>query len=374
MESKSLRSYFDTSLKCYHLYGLTTNSSRIRRFFTTYVLYPLMLSLYAMVLYNLRFKHHHIFEFAEVSVSATTFGNILIRKSLVVFSGSLNENVIDKHDQFWKYDSFSKTIAARCYRSMDLCQMLINFIMIGTTISIVVHCSLPLFLKDLLLPQSSWIPGNSSIARIVLYIMEIIVYIECLILMEMFDGLYLLMTVNLKVQFMLLRKAIESINVEKEDDEKCWQKMKDYCKYHKFLLSMHKTINKMYSQFFLYQYLLTIWGTCTTLFVIYNKSSTLAQITESVFIGSIINTLLIIIFIPASEIEIEAEKVAFAIYGIDWYNSKSLRIQKFVLFWLMHAQIPVQMSGAGMLNITRSQMLQIQRIGYSLSTLLSKLS
>lgn len=251
MTAKSLRSYFDLSLKCYDIYGLKSTSPKFRKFISVYVLYPIQLTLYAMVLYNLRYKHHHIFEFAEVSVSATTFGNvkfqqpifcynnnfqILIRKSLVVFSGSLNEGIIDKHDKFWKYDSFEKPIAAQCYKNMDLCTMLINFIMIGTTISIIVHCSLPLVLKDLLLPQACWIPGNDPIARVILYVMEITVYIECLILMEMFDGLYLLMTVNLRVQFWLLRKAVESINVEKENDEECWQKMKTFCKYHKFLL------------------------------------------------------------------------------------------------------------------------------------------
>jgi hypothetical protein len=48
------------------------------------------------------------------------------------------------------------------------------------------------------------------------------------------------------------------------------------------------------------------------------------------------------------------------IYNIDWYNASDLKICKFVLFWLTQAQIPVQMSGAGVVKVNRPVMLQVR--------------
>ncbi|KAJ3645160.1 hypothetical protein Zmor_022842 [Zophobas morio] len=75
-------------------------------------------------------------------------------------------------------------------------------------------------------------------------------------------------------------------------------------------------------------------------------------------------------FLPASNVEIEAEKLANEIYCLDWYNSPNLKIRKFVLFWLMKAQKPVQMSGGGLMTVNRNVFLQIPRTSFSICTLL----
>jgi hypothetical protein len=44
---------------------------------------------------------------------------------------------------------------------------------------------------------------------------------------------------------------------------------------------------------------------------------------------------------------------------MDWYNARSFKIHKFLLFWLAQTQIPVQMSGAGILTLNRPLMLRV---------------
>jgi hypothetical protein len=55
----------------------------------------------------------------------------------------------------------------------------------------------------------------------------------------------------------------------------------------------------------------------------------------------------------------QTENLAVEIYNIDWYNARSLKIHKFVLFWLAQAQIPVQISGAGILMLNRALVLRV---------------
>jgi hypothetical protein len=86
----------------------------------------------------------------------------------------------------------------------------------------------------------------------------------------------------------------------------------------------------------------------------------------------------------------QADNLTSEIYNIDWYNTKNLKICKFVLFWLARSQTPVQMSGVGIVKVNRQvllqvklnnnclficakNVLQIQRLGFSVTTMLTGL-
>jgi hypothetical protein len=55
----------------------------------------------------------------------------------------------------------------------------------------------------------------------------------------------------------------------------------------------------------------------------------------------------------------QADNLTSEIYNIDWYNTNNLKMSKFVLFWQTQSQIPLKMSGAGIIKVTRSVMLQV---------------
>lgn len=119
---------------------------------------------------------------------------------------------------------------------MSVCVLLVKFNMITAGISISIYASLPAFIKDIIPSQDCWIPGNDPVARIIIYVVELIVHVEGLSLLSIFDGLYLLITANLKMQFKLLRTAIQTINLKTDDEEVYWIKFKKCCQYHKFLI------------------------------------------------------------------------------------------------------------------------------------------
>ncbi|XP_044267779.1 uncharacterized protein LOC123013370 [Tribolium madens] len=368
------RNYFQMCLTCYNLSGLRPSSKLFLKIISQYILYPLKLVLFVMMIYNIRFKHNNITEITEVFIAVCTFAYIILRKTILIKNSYLYEDLIEEQSRFWKYDLFGKLTESKLRKNMQFCESLIKLIVISGCISATVHSISPLFVKDLELPQACWIPGKNPIAKNIIYVLESVIHVECLNYVAVFDGLYLLTTANLKVQFVLLQKAIECITLKNGEEKTSWTQLKQCSQYHRYLLSIHRKINKIYSEYFLCSYILTIWGTCIPLFVIFNNSSNVAEVVESMFIAFLINTLLVMMFIPASEIEIEAEKLALQIYFINWYETKNLKIRKFILFWLMQAQVPVRMTGGGMLIINRSLMLQIQRIGFSLTTLLTGLT
>ncbi|KAJ3632640.1 hypothetical protein MTP99_009634 [Tenebrio molitor] len=371
------KNYFQLCFCFYNLTGLRKSSTFLQKFVSMCILYPLLMIFYFMVIFNLRYKHSDIFDFAEVFNSLFAFGYLICRKTLLLVHGSLFEEMIEEYSQFWTYDLFGTSAKYSCEKNMALSLSAIKLFLIGGAVSSVVHFTAPFYIEEYSLPHACWIPGNSFAARISLYTLETIFYIEIVVIVVAFDGFYLLMCSNLKIQFALLCKAVRSIqlgtNNNKVHEEVCWKNLKEFCEYHVFLLSMHKKLNKVFSEFFICQYFFTIGGTCISLFVIFDKSSNMTQLIESICFAALSYTLVTITFIPAGEIEIEADNLTLEIYNIDWYNTKDLKVWKFVQFWLAQSQTPVQMSGAGIVRVNRQVLLQIQRLGFSVATMLTGL-
>ncbi|EFA04561.2 odorant receptor 149 [Tribolium castaneum] len=327
MRNEGETNYFQMCLTCYNLSGLRSSSKPFLKIISQFILYPVMWVLFGMMTYNIRFKHNNLSEITEVFIAVCTTAYILLRKTILIKNSALYEDLIKEQSRFWKYDLFGEPTESKLRKNMQFCVSLIKLIVISGIMSTVVHCSSPFLVENIDLPQSCWIPGNNSIVKNIIYVAESAIHIECLNYLAVFDGLYLLTTTNLKAQFVLLQKAIESITFKSGDEETyAWTQLKACSQYHIYLLRIHKKINKIYSEFFLCTYILTIWGTCVPLFVIFNNISNFAEVVESMFIAFLINALLVMMFIPASEIEIEAEKLALQIYFINWYETKNLKI------------------------------------------------
>ncbi|KAJ3632642.1 hypothetical protein MTP99_009636 [Tenebrio molitor] len=369
--------YFQFIFDWYSRTGLRRSSTFFYKLVSLYILFPVLLIFYFMVIFNLHYNHNDIFDFAEIFSSISAFGNLVMRKTLILKYGSLWEEIFEEHSLFWTYDLFGNDAGDQFRKIMDFSISIIKMFWGGGLVSTLVHLLTPYFDKTLLLPHPCWIPRNNFVLRVIIYALEGIFYTEVIFLIGVFDGFYLLMCSNLKIQFSLLSKAVHSVqlgtNPTKSHEEVCWKKLKEYSQYHKFLLRMHKKLNKIFSEFFVFQYFLTMGGTCLSLFVIFDKLTSSAQMAKNIIYIILLNSLLMITYIPAGEIEIEADTLTAEIYNLDWYNARDLKICKFVLFWLTQAQTPVQMTGAGIVKVNRPVMLQIHRIAYSVSTALTGL-
>lgn len=145
---------------------------------------------------------------------------------------------------------------------------------------------LPLFSRGIDLPQACWVPGGSESARILIYFLESVCLLEPMILLDMVDSIFLLTGVELEIQFILLRRAIQAVKIHENSQNESLNKLKKYAAYHQFLLkyfckkklcqisnktiffSEHAKLKKSLSMFFLLQYFITIEGLCVELFVI----------------------------------------------------------------------------------------------------------
>jgi hypothetical protein len=69
-------SYFQFIFHYYGLTGLRRSTTFARKCVALYMLYPLLIILYLMVIFNFRYKHSDIFDFAEIFSSISIFGNV----------------------------------------------------------------------------------------------------------------------------------------------------------------------------------------------------------------------------------------------------------------------------------------------------------
>jgi Trk-type K+ transport system membrane component len=70
------KDYFQFIFNCYRQTGLRRSSTFFHKSVALYVLYPSLITFYFMVIFNLRYKHSDISDFAEIFSSISTFGNV----------------------------------------------------------------------------------------------------------------------------------------------------------------------------------------------------------------------------------------------------------------------------------------------------------
>jgi hypothetical protein len=155
--------------------------------------------------------------------------------------GSLWEEIFEARSYFWPYDSFGQSVGDKYRKIMDLSVLVVKMFWGSGLVSVLIHIATLIFVQGMLLPHPCWIPGNNSVMRVILYTLESVCYMESLFLVGVFDTFYLLMCMNLKIQFALLSsKAVHSIQLgtspTRAHEEVCLQKLKQYNRYHQFLL------------------------------------------------------------------------------------------------------------------------------------------
>jgi hypothetical protein len=70
--------YFQFIFNYYSQTGLKRSSIFFHKCVALYVLYPLLFIFYFMVIFNFRYKHRNIFDFAEIFASISIFGNVYV--------------------------------------------------------------------------------------------------------------------------------------------------------------------------------------------------------------------------------------------------------------------------------------------------------
>jgi hypothetical protein len=98
--------------------------------------------------------------------------------------GSLWEEIFEEHSQFWLYNLLEQSVGDMFKKIIDLSVLIVRIF---------------------------WIPGNNIVVKVC--ILESAFCMESLFLVEAFDGFYLLMCINLKIEFALLSKAVRPIQL-----------------------------------------------------------------------------------------------------------------------------------------------------------------
>ncbi|CAH1365302.1 unnamed protein product [Tenebrio molitor] len=351
--------HFFFVINCYNKSGLRQITEPYRRWISVYLLLPLLLTLYAMIIFNIRYKNNNIFEIAEVFEAVSTFGQLVARKVIILMHGPLYEEIIRDRSYFWSYDTFGQTEGDNFRTQMAFAVSLIRKLWFASIFSLVFHFCTPFLVANSVLPDACWIPIDSEYMIIFLYTLEMFFYVEAILFLGVFDAFFLCMCVEFKIQFNLLNKTIHTLNEDiagGRGNEEIWlAKLKRCTSHHNFLLKVHKKLNNFFSEYFVCQYLINTGGVCIQFFIINNERSNIT-LTSNLM----------------TEMAFQAEIFNDNIYNIDWQNTTSLQIRKFIVFWMMKAQKPINMSGSGLFQVNRNVLIQMPRLAFSIATILSK--
>ncbi|KAH0818826.1 hypothetical protein GEV33_003965 [Tenebrio molitor] len=332
---------------------------------------PLVTSILVfLVVCNFQYLHHDIFEISRACIAFCTHSHALVRQLSMIWYSSEIEQLLKSVAHFWDYDLFGKDLGEYFRKKMTVRLLLIKCLFV-----ICVGVLSYLFLSPLVfghtdLPQESWIPGNNHYAKVIIYVSQIVCLSNVPFLLIVFDGTLFFLCNELEIQFLLLKKSLQAIkigaNPSAEQERVCLDKLKNYSIYHLFLLRVHEKLKTIYSDFFLFEYLVCIEALCI-LFCVLNESTSASELIVSFIymIGVILQCAFA--FLAVSNLEAEAATLSDALYDLDWYNSSDKKIPRHILFMLMKAQQPVQLTGAGLISVNRNTFLQnFSDISYSI--------
>ncbi|RZC41627.1 7tm 6 domain containing protein [Asbolus verrucosus] len=327
-----------------------------------------------LVLYNFHYMDYSISEAVDTFEGVSTLGHILLRKISVVSQATQLEDLYNQRLRFWKYDMFGKEKGDKYRKRMTICAYLSRGLLIVTFTTAVFLGIRPIFVESKTLPEPLFVPGNNKFLKIFFYVAEMFYLCELILLTSFYDGTFLMMCGELEIQFQILKMAIRSIKIGEdstlEHEETCCNQLKSCSLYHLFLKKVHHNLNKTFSIFVVFQYGVSVVGICINLFILNSEESTLTQKMTAIMYMQPVSLQLAFIFIPASNVGIESESLADAIFDVDWYNAKNMKMRKHILFMITNALEPLGFTGAGLFDINRTVFLQILRISFSIFTLL----
>lgn len=123
---------------------------------------------------------------------------------------------------------------------MNFSVSLIKNLWFASTFSLIFHFCTPFFVENAVLPDACWIPNNNQTLTVLIYIFEMLFYVEVIFLLGVFDAFFLCMCTDLKIQFEILIETIRVIKVQIDKktikDKKVLKKFKICFKHHCFVL------------------------------------------------------------------------------------------------------------------------------------------
>ncbi|KAJ3631112.1 hypothetical protein MTP99_012261 [Tenebrio molitor] len=358
--------------------GLVPTSSLCKKLLSLLVFLPVCLVLNFLVVYQFARAKGDILLIAEAFESLSTYGQLTVRKYQLLLHGNLIEEVMRDWCQNWEYNLFGDKIETELRRKMELCIKMTKTLAFCSTGTITLMCVTALIDDKKLVPLTCFVPNYKWAAEII-FISEVIILFETLYYVVALDSFYLLNCMNLETQFTLMRELIKSIRFGADDDSECLQKLVRCAQHHKSLLRLHQKLNKVYSEYFILQYTITVTAVSIQAYLtIYRLVQGHYKLLSHRTLKSVVYFFTVMLqvalyFIPASNVEIEAENYSLEIYSTNWEANTNNKIGKHLLFMLMKSQKSLNLLGAGMLHVNRPEYLAILRLGFTIATILGGL-
>ena len=144
----------------------------------------------------------------------------------------------DRDENFWKYDLISTEMGLSFERQMIICTRIIKVVVSGGVFTVILFCLTTVFDRSKVVPLMCWTPEDNKLLTAVIYIMQVLIMLEIMWALLSLDSFYLLMCTDLRIQFLLLQKTIQSVKLGEGSDTKGLVKIIDCTKHHKFLLRL----------------------------------------------------------------------------------------------------------------------------------------
>ncbi|KAJ3645161.1 hypothetical protein Zmor_022842 [Zophobas morio] len=221
------QNYFDVIVKVYNAVGLKRSSPFPLKIISQYVLFPLLLALCGMVVINLKYKSQDVFGVVEVFESVASFGQMLIRKLILILYSSKIEKIITERSLFWSYDDLGGDFSSRLNmkKNQVFTRLKLFWLMCCTAVTLLIVT--PIFTEEKSLPSSCWMPTDNKLFFTVVYILQSIFFIELILISPPTDGFFLFICTDLEIQLQVLSKTLQNVHIG-SNQEKSFQKLKQF--------------------------------------------------------------------------------------------------------------------------------------------------
>ena len=160
-----------------------------------------------------------------------------MRKIVILRCCNIWEELHSDRGKFWRHDLFGKELGDGFRRKMLMLKCLCLTLPIMTVFVAIYYSVGPIIYKEQDLPQPCWVPKPEYL--------PVIYFFQCLYMFELafmdcfVDSTFLLMCGELEIQFLLLKKTIQSVrigeNCNNKKEDKCFQILKKCTRFHLFL-------------------------------------------------------------------------------------------------------------------------------------------
>ncbi|EFA02944.1 odorant receptor 135 [Tribolium castaneum] len=348
--------------------GLVTNSPSFRKFLGWCFLLPLSLIVFAFSIYKIRDTDNDIFLMIEVMESISSFTQLMIRKYIIFIQGELMLEIFNECENLWSFDLFGPQLSEKFKQQMKNCWTLAKVLITSGFITIVLMCISALTDKTKSLPFICWVP-NFSYAHELIFLSQFILLIELLYYVVATDGFYLLICMDIQIQYKMMGKMLKSVQFGVISEEESWEKLVELANHHNKML--HEKLNKVFSKYYIIQYAISVSAMSAQVYTLMYSKVVIETALKSICYTISLLLQVAYYFFPASNMEIEAEKFSTKIYFLNWQDNADAKIRKHILFMLLKSQKSLEMWGEGMLHINRNEYLLIFRLGFTIATLLS---